>query len=57
MREPVHQLADTDGKTVKTKCGLVIDRKRDRTTRAVIWWRDVTCTDCEPHDLPENGSG
>jgi hypothetical protein len=55
--EPIHQLADSDPKRLRTKCGLDIDRKYDKRSRVTIWWRDVTCTDCEPKDLPENRSG
>lgn len=50
MTATVHQLADQKGPLLRTKCGLEIDRKRDKTTRVSIWWRDVTCEQCEPKE-------
>lgn len=44
----IHQLADQTALVVRTKCGLEIDRKKDKTTAVSIWWQDVSCPDCEP---------
>ena len=52
VTEPVHQLADQKGSLIRTKCGKDIDRKRDKTSRASIWWTDVTCSECEPDEPP-----
>ena len=48
----IHQLVAQDVRTVTVMCGAKVTRQE-----ASIWWSDVTCTKCHPHQWVKDPHG